>query len=151
MLQPRGYHFNCDFWQTHSNSIQKLRSHPMDLEFIMKWIPVVHKIKICELTDCGIMIKLFGYQSVQNMYFSFKISYELWYIWYYCSFQIFNKKNTPLKLSQALTYIFHTKISPRYTIHLRAGGTMKSWLGQTETVSTVSREKFSGCHLIRKK
>ena len=39
----------------------------MDLEFIMKWIPVVHKIKICELTDCGIMIKLFGYQSVQNI------------------------------------------------------------------------------------
>ena len=39
----------------------------MDLEFITKWIPVVHKIKICELTDCGIMIKLFGYQSVQNI------------------------------------------------------------------------------------
>ena len=75
MLQPRGYHFNCDFWQTHSNSIQRLRSHPMDLEFITKWIPVVHKIKICELSDCGIMVKIIRL-LICTKYFSFKISYD---------------------------------------------------------------------------
>ena len=47
----------------------------MDLEFITKWIPVVHKIKICELSDCGIMVKIIRL-LICTKYFSFKISYD---------------------------------------------------------------------------
>ena len=93
----------------------------MDLEFIMKWIPVVHKIKICELTDCGIMIKLFSYQSVQNIL-------ALRYRMNYDTFDIIAPSKSLIKRTHHYIYL---KYLLTYAIHARAAETMKSLLGQT--------------------
>ena len=135
MLQPRGYHFNCDFWQTHSNSIQRLRSHPMDLEFITKWIHAVHKIKICELSDCGIMVKIIRL-LICTKYFSFKISYDTFDI-IAPSKSLIKRTHHYIYFQYLLTYSILKSDSPSYIVrHPCKGGRYRNSSNKTVSVRT---------------
>ena len=93
----------------------------MDLEFITKWIPVVHKIKICELSDCGIMVKIIRL-LICTKYFSFKISYDTFDI-IAPSKSLIKRTHHYIYFQYLLTYSILKSDSPSYIVrHPCKGG-----------------------------